>query len=266
MTGSNATGGNVYARIAELIFHTRYRSGDASVAFERSEIADAARQLGVNVPRNLGDLVYSMRYRMPMPQSIVSTAAPGREWTILPAGRSVYEFRQVSFSEIKPNSQLAVTDIPDSTPGAISLYALSDEQALLATVRYNRLIDIFTSLTCYSLQNHLRTSVQVWNPIRQRDESTQVETDELYIGIDKHGQHYAIPVEAKSGNDSLNIVQIWQNALVCEAKLTGMPTRCVAVQAISDSVIALIELQAPDIENIAIVEEKHYQLVPTETE
>ena len=46
---------------------------------------------------------------------------------------------------------------PDSTPGVIS-YALSDEQSLLATVRYNRLIDVFTGLTCYSLQNHLRTS------------------------------------------------------------------------------------------------------------
>ncbi len=261
MTSGGSASGNNYARIIEEIFTSRYRSGDTSVPFERREIADTARRLGIDIPKNVGDLVYSIRYRMPMPETIAVTAAADREWTIMPAGRSVYEFRQVRFSEIRPNEQLMRTDIPDATPGAIVLYALSDEQALLGTVRYNRLIDIFTGLTCYSLQNHLRTSVPIWNPIRQREESTQVEMDELYVGIDKHGQHYAIPVEAKSGNDSLNIVQIWQNAQVCRSKLARLPIRCVAVQAIADSVIALIELQAPDIDNIAVVEEKHYQLV-----
>jgi len=43
--------------------------------------------------------------------------------------------------------------------------------------------------------------------------------------------------------------------------LEGLPIRCVAIQAISDSILVLIELEARDIENIAIVEEKHYQLV-----
>ena len=261
MTTSSSPSGNAYARIIEEIFRANYRSGDTSVPFERGEITETARKLGIDAPKNLGDVVYSVRYRMPMPVSIDSTAAQGREWTILPAGRSVYEFRQVRFSEIKPNQQLMRTDIPDATPGSISMYALSDEQALLATIRYNRLIDIFTGLTCYSLQNHLRTSVPIRNPVSQREESTQVETDELYVGINKHGQHYAIPVEAKGLSDSLNIVQIWQNALVCHAKLAGLPIRCVAVQAMPDSVIALIELQAADIDNIAVVEEKHYQLV-----
>jgi hypothetical protein len=54
---------------------------------------------------------------------------------------------------------LAETKVPDSTPGLISLYALNDEQALLARLRYNRLIDIFTGISCYSLQSHLRTAL-----------------------------------------------------------------------------------------------------------
>ncbi len=261
MTPGNPERRNAYTRIIEEIFHSRYHPGDAAVPFERREIAETAQRLGINVPKNVGDLIYSLRYRMPMPETISCTAAKDLEWAILPAGRSVYEFRQVRFSEIKPNRQLAWTDIPDATPGSISLYALSDEQSLLATVRYNRLIDIFTGLTCYSLQNHLRTSVPIWNPIQQRDESTQVETDELYIGIDKHGQHFAIPVEAKGEDDALSIVQIWQNSLVCKAKLLDLPVRCIAIQKLSASVVALIELQVLDVDDIAIVEEKHYQLV-----
>jgi hypothetical protein len=39
-------------------------------------------------------------------------------------------------------------------------------------------------LTCYSLQNHLCTTVP---------EMGQVETDELYVGLDRRGAQYIIP-------------------------------------------------------------------------
>ncbi len=42
------------------------------------------------------------------------------------------------------------------------------------------IIDIFTGITCYSLQNHLRTTVP---------DVGQVETDEVYVGIDRRGVH-----------------------------------------------------------------------------
>ncbi len=71
---------------------------------------------------------------------------------------------------------------------------MNDEQALLAKIRYNRLIDIFTGITCYSLQNHLRTTVP---------NIGQVEIDEIYIGIDKRGAHYILPAQAK---ESLTIL------------------------------------------------------------
>jgi hypothetical protein len=56
------------------------------------------------------------------------------------------------------------------------MYALNDEQALLAKLRYNGLVDIFVGIACYSLQSHLRTTVSGLG---------QVEIDEIYIGIDK---------------------------------------------------------------------------------
>ena len=83
---------------------------------------------------------------------------------------------------------MAETKIPDSTPGIITLYAQGDEQALLAKLRYNRLIDIFIGATCYSLQSHLRTTIP---------NIGQVETDEIYIGVDRRGSHYVFPVQAK---------------------------------------------------------------------
>jgi hypothetical protein len=101
---------------------------------------------------------------------------------------------------------LTQTKVPDATPGIVVRYSLNDEQALLAKVRYNRLIDIFTGVTCYSLQNHLRTTVA---------DMGQVETDEIYVGVDRRGAQYVFPVQAKGGTDKLNIVQIEQDFALC---------------------------------------------------
>ncbi len=60
---------------------------------------------------------------------------------------------------IEPDPMLATIKIPDGTPSIVKKYSVSDEQALLTIVRYNRLIDTFLGITCYSLQNHLRTTV-----------------------------------------------------------------------------------------------------------
>jgi len=129
---------------------------------------------------NLGDVIYSFRYRAELPSSVRDRAPAGLEWSIEPAGRSRYRFVATAQRRIVPNQLLAETKIPDATPGIIASYALSDEQALLAKIRYSRLIDVFTGVTCYSLQSHLRTAVRGLG---------QVETDEVYVGIDRRGAH-----------------------------------------------------------------------------
>src|ERR1022692_4109950 len=87
--------------------------------------------------------------------------------------------------------------IPDATPEIIAAYALSDEQALLAKVLYNRLLDIFLVLTTYPLQNHLRATVKKMG-------DSQIEIGEVYVGVDKHGEQFALPVQAKGGSDRLD--------------------------------------------------------------
>lgn len=134
----------------------------------------------------------------------------------------------------------------------VAKYAFGDEQALLAKVRYNRLIDIFTGLTCYSLQNHLRTTVPTMG---------QVETDEVYIGVDKKGSHHVIPVQAKGGTDKLGIVQIEQDFAVCENRFPDLICRPVAAQFMEHDVIALFEF-AQDENGVGVYSEKHYKLVP----
>jgi hypothetical protein len=131
-------------------------------------------------------------------------------------------------------------------------YALSDEQALLAKVRYNRLLDVFLGLATYSLQNHLRTTVRNLG---------QVEVDEIYVGIDKRGCQYVLPVQAKGGADQLSVVQAKQDIACCQEKFPHLVCRAISAQFISADLIALFEL-ALDGDIVKIIEEKHYLLVP----
>ncbi len=245
---------NRYRAIIEGIFASKYRPGADQVEFDRGDIERFAKELAIKLPKNLGDLIYTFRYRAPMPPSIASTASEGETWIIRPAGKGKYRFVSVQEKPLSPNESLASTKVPDSTPGMVAKYALGDEQSLLAKVRYNRLVDIFSGVTCYSLQNHLQTTVR---------EMGQIETDELYVGIDKRGAHYAFPVQAKGGRDRLSAVQIEQDIGMCAEKFPSLICRPIAVQFMADEVIAMFELEETD-DGVRIAAEKHYKLVPPE--
>lgn len=241
-----------YHQLIEKIFFDSYKKGATEIAFERKALKDAAKALGIALPDNLGDVIYSIRFRTPMPAKVLATQTQGREWIIELVGRSKYRFRLATVNRVVPNPNLVVIRIPDNTPEIISAYALDDEQALLAKVRYNRLIDIFLGLTTFSLQNHLRTSVKGIG---------QIEIDELYVGLDKYGCHYVIPVQAKGGTDQISAVQTAQDTAWCAQKYPTLRCRAISAQFISSDQIALFELKIED-DQLKVVEERHYRLVP----
>ena len=246
---------NRYQALIAKVFFDRYEIGATSLDFTREEIEKAAAVLKIRLPKNIGDVLYSFRFRNPLPEKILATQPGGREWIIELAGHGRYRFLLVKAGRVVPREDLVTIAIPDATPELIRAYALDDEQALLAIVRYNRLIDTFLGLTTYSLQNHLRTTVQNMG---------QIEIDELYIGLDKRGCHYVIPVQAKGGKDQIGIVQIAQDIRFAEEKFPGMRCRAIAAQFMADEVVALFELTLQD-DEIKVVEERHYRLVPAKS-
>ncbi|WP_126975011.1 endonuclease [Frigidibacter oleivorans] len=243
---------NRYQATIEKIFFDHYTAGSAGFEFDREELEQSYVALGFPRIKNIGDIPYAFRYRNALPGSVLTTQPDGLEWIIEGAGKGRYRFKLVKKTRIVPREDLFVVDIPDATPELIRGYALDDEQALLAIVRYNRLIDTFLGLTTYSLQNHLRTTV---------DGMGQIEIDELYIGLDRRGCHYVIPVQAKSGKDQIGIVQTTQDIRFVDQKFPGMRCRAIAAQFMADEIIALFELTLQD-DEIKVVEERHYRLVP----
>lgn len=245
---------NRYVTIIATIFQNHYHKGILEFDFSRDEFTRIARDLHVDPPKNLGDVLYSFRFRTALPEGIVSTAPKGMEWIIELAGRGQYRFRLVPINRILPREDLLAIKIPDATPEIISTYALNDEQALLARVRYNRLIDIFLGIAAYSLQNHLRTTVRGIG---------QIEIDEIYVGVNRNGQQFVIPVQAKGGSDRLGTTQAKQDMECCREKFPQLTCRSIAAQFMPDNVIALFELTLAG-DDVMVVDEKHYCLVPAD--
>lgn len=246
---------NRYSKLIEKVFFDNYTDGVEELYFYRDELQPAADKLGIELPKNLGDVIYSFRFRNEMPTALINLQPSGREWVIELAGRegrrTRYRFALRSNNRIVPRQDMDVIEIPDATPEIIRMYTLDDEQALLAIIRYNRLIDTFLGITTYSLQNHLRTTVKGVG---------QIEIDELYIGVDKHGCHYVVPIQAKGGTDQIGFVQIDQDIKFSTQKFPDLRCRAIAAQFLTDDTVVLFELIVKDNE-LRVVEERHYRLV-----
>lgn len=244
---------NRYQVIILRLFENHYTEGLTEFEFTRNEFVNIAKILEIELPKNVGDVIYNFRYRNELPQKILDTATEGLEWIIEGTGRARYRFLQVKLNRIVPRDELITIKIPDATPEIIAMYALSDEQSLLAKVRYNRLVDIFLGVTAFSLQNHLRTTVKSIG---------QIEIDEIYVGIDRNGRQFIIPVQAKGGNDRHAVVQTQQDITYCLEKFPNLICRAVSAQFMSEDRIAMFELLLQDNE-VKVAEEKHYRLVPS---
>jgi hypothetical protein len=245
-----------YDKVIVKVFFSNYAEGSGSVSFDREELAIACKSLNFARIKNLGDIVYSYRFRKELPKEINETAPSGCEWIIAGTGIGSYEFRLSRISKIEPAPNRQIIKIPDATPEIVKMYAsANDEQALLTKVRYNRLIDLFMGLTSYSVQNHLRTTVAGIG---------QIEIDEIYLGVSKTGTHYVFPCQAKSPGDKFGIVQILQDMLFCKSRYPSVICRPVAMQFIAEDSVAILETNVEEENNILkliVVDEKHYKMV-----
>lgn len=243
---------NRYIPMLEALFLERYAPGKKKVLFNRDDLERVGKKLKINLPKNLWDIVYSFRHRVALPATIRETAPDGHEWTIIPKGRGNYAFELSPETLLRPSASLAVTKVPNNTPTVVALYASTEKQSLLSRLRYNELVTLFTSVLCHSIQSHFRTFVAGLG---------QIETDELYVGIDKKGTHYVFPLQARTEKEKLNPTQIEQAFALCASKFPECVCRPLGAQFATGDRIAMFEFEM-DGGVVKIASERHYQLAP----
>ena len=244
-----------YRKMVKYAFLKNWKPGAEVVDVTKADLLAAAAEGKFADTVNPGDAIYDARGRSGLAADVKAKAPMGKVWVILGTGDGKYQFVAVdpALVNIKPAVGKERIKIPDSTPEIISRYALSDEQALLARIRYNRLLDIFLGITCYSLQNHLRTNIESWG---------QIEVDELYVGVNATGATFVMPVEAKAGSERISIVQAFQGFELARLRYPELVARPVAATFVDgQDTIALFEF-APGKPIPTVRNERHYRLVP----
>jgi len=259
-----------YARVISAIFQRHYRPGSNRFTFRRTELADTVERLGLElkgdseiVAKNLGDIVYSFRFRRDFPPEINATAPSGKMWIITGKGDAVYEFRLITIPTLSADPSWFITKLHDATPEIVRRFNLGDEQAVLARIRYNRLVDVFCRCVAHSLQNHLRTKVQGIG---------QIEVDELYVGANRQGEHFIIPVQAKRKKERLGVSQLMQDLEYCRECYPDLKARPLGAQLMKHregartyDKIVIFEFECRDETDDVVIRkiaERHFVLLP----
>ncbi|MBN2357092.1 endonuclease, partial [candidate division KSB1 bacterium] len=238
-----------------IVFFKYFSIGLDEIKFTMDDIRNAIAEVSEEYPGYIEKNVADVRYqytsgRRELPSEIDKYGP----WMIEGKGKANYAFIKIKMSTtIDLSLDLSTILIPDATPEIVLEYAGSDEQGLLAKLRYNRLLDIFLGITCYHLQNHWRTSIK---------DKGQIEVDDLYVGINTEGRQYVVPVEAKCKKDHLSKTQILQMINFSKTRFPKLIIRPIGIQESLDNSIIIIEFTPggePD--QIKIKQIRKYQLV-----
>lgn len=165
-----------------------------------------------------------------------------------PHGRAIQEEVTVS---IWPNPRIAKQIVYDAMPGLVRLYAERDQQALLAKIRYNRLVDLFTGLTCHSLQSHYRSFVGIMG---------EVVIDELYVGHNRMGKHFVVTVRTTDREYPIDLDLAKRDAALCKARFPDMDAICLVAQLLLPDLIALFRVDCQS-HQAMLLSERHYLLL-----
>jgi hypothetical protein len=126
-----------YKQIILTIFNNHYEPGTERFSFARSELLAAAAKLGLKLESgenddsatsNVGDVVYTYRFRREFPKEILSTAPQGKMWIITGRGDGLYEFRLIMTPNLNADPSVFITKVHDATPEIVRRFALNDEQ------------------------------------------------------------------------------------------------------------------------------------------
>lgn len=240
---------NAYDRVLVAVFAKYWRKGLREVLFTKDDLIDEAGRIGLRV-KNIADILYTYRSRRSLPTELLKHG----NWVIAAKGAGKYAFQIVTGSSIvEIPAHLKIYPIPYAVPEIVAGNLAKDEQGLLTLVRYNRLLDVFTGLACFHLQSHVRTQVK---------NHGQVEVDELYVGVDKDGQGFVLPVEAKDAGEFLGVDKAVSLTLFAQTRYPSLVCRPIAIVRESENRITCIEFEpVTDLTKVAVVEIRRYELV-----
>ncbi|HEX6511681.1 MAG TPA: hypothetical protein VF157_05240 [Chloroflexota bacterium] len=149
---------------------------------------------------------------------------------------------------VTPDPARTEIRVLDTTPAVVEKFASHRGEALLARVRYNRLVELFTAAACYLL------------PTDCGSYNSEAVVD-LYVGVTRRGAECIFPVHAVASRKRLYLEVVERSRLICASRFRTLLCRPIAAHSLGDDLIALYEVEARR-GQIGKLDEAHYRLVP----
>lgn len=243
---------NAYGAVISGVFRKRWRRGLQDVPFTKDDLIAEADSLGIKV-KNVADILYTFRSRREMPAELLEKG----NWVIESRGPGKYSFVHFTGSKtILIDPHLKVYPIPYAVPEIVAANLATDEQGLLTVVRYNRVLDVFTGIACFHLQSHVRTQIAGHG---------QVEVDDLYVGVNKDGEGFVLPVEGKDAGEPLGVDKAVSLTLFAKAKHPKLRCRPIAVIREAENQITCVEFEpAESLPRVSVLDIRRYRLIREE--
>jgi hypothetical protein len=249
---SQGTQKNKYDQLLASIFQSKWESSLTKVPFSKDEVIDAAAKLDLRI-KNLADVIYTYRSRRRMPEEILKRG----NWVIAAQGSGMYAFVKIAGeTTVTIPHSLKVYSLPCAVPDIVAQNLARDEQGMLTIVRYNRILDVFCGLACFHLQSHIRTHIP---------KHGQVEIDELYVGVDKDGRGFVLPVEAKEEGERLGLDKVVALTLFARARYPKLICRPIGIIRRGLHLFDCIEFEpSEELSKVVVLEMRRYELTMEE--
>lgn len=250
----------IYDAVIGEVFMRLYQKspGKEAYDFDKDFLESAVRDLlksrriakGV---KNIPDIKYTYDAREEFPEGITGCGC----WAIVGRGKSKYRFVKLDRCNlIRIPDDLPVNPEPqrmkDKIPSLVARVLGDDEQAILARVEHDGLVEDFTGLAAMRVQGHERTTVS----------AGQIEVDEVYVGQDYAKTVVVLPISAKGGGkDRLSYTQALNLNLYAseKEKYHGLKVRPLGITRGNDGSIYIVEFTAStDIRSIKIERVRRY--------
>ena len=235
--------------ILSLIFAERYRGSNTPVSFTKDDLQTAGEDLGIDLPKNLSDVIYALRHRSPIPEGIQRTALKGQDWVIETVGRSEYWLIQRPCQRIEADPSAFDYLFEDETPRIARDFGMKGAPLLDCILRKNQILKKFLGSPVEHLQSQVRASVKGVG---------QVEVGSLFFS-DINGEVIPVCLIAKPGE--FNLAKAAQNMRFAAAHYPEMDCRPVVAQLLSEKRVALFELSGSP-ETPHVLHEAHFSLAP----
>lgn len=211
------------------LIEKNFTASQDSIPFSRDDVSLYCLKKFKKIPKNVGDIIYSLRYRMDYLSTFDHLLDPDYTWTLLSLSTGQYELKPMPKLKLPDLTSVPVISKIDKTPEHIHNLRPLNDQSLLMKIYQNKVLSEFLEDDLILLQAHHKVNLKDWG---------QAEIDGI-VASETSPRLYL--VEVKGYTEVIGWPQIIQLKMYAEQNHPGLPFTPIFVQSHRDWSFSIVQ-------------------------